>query len=302
MTDQSFENKSYSAHQDWLSSSFPEKQALLNKIGFYINKKDTVLYWRHTRSFDFLSPLFKQQNKWLTVGDCFGSDSVFIASKNQLVLPTDLDDVGLKAAQEIGFIKDFATQNAEKMNLADNAYDYILCSEVYHHFPRPYMAMYEMIRVAKKAVILKDSQDPISRMPLLLFVANIIDRLNPLNSWKLWKNRFSFEPVGNFVYKLSRREIEKFAMGLNLPAIAIYGYNNPYKAWMEHEKIAGFSMKFTMHKLKLWFQNTLTCLSILPHDFLGVIIFKETPDANTIKELKDFGYAYIQLPKNPYIK
>lgn len=301
MAESSFEHTSYSAHQEWITSQFPEKKALLDRINFYINQKDTVLYWRHVKSFDFLKPVLTEKNSWLTVGDCFGSDAEFIASKGQEVIASDLDDTGLIAAKEIGFISSFTQQNAEKMSLADNAYDYILCSEVYHHFPRPYMAMYEMLRVAKKAVIIKDSQDPITRMPLLLFMANIIDRLNPLNSWKLWRNRFSFEPVGNFVYKISRREMEKFAMGLNLPAIAICGYNNPYALWMSEEKAINSSLKFNLHKFKLWIKNILTCLSILPHDFLGVIIFKEIPDASTIQELKQFGYDFIRLPKNPYI-
>lgn len=301
MAEQTFENKSYTAHQDWLSSKFPEKEALIKRVNFYIHEKDTVLYWRHVRSFDFLKPLVNKRSSWLTVGDCFGSDAEFVASKGQEVVASDLDDTGLIIAKEIGFINEFTQQNAEKMSLQDNAFDYILCSEVYHHFPRPYMGMYEMLRVAKKAVIIKDSQDPITRMPLLLFVANLIDRLNPLNSAKLWKNRFSFEPVGNFVYKISRREMEKLAMGMGLPAIAIHGYNNPYALWMSAEKANSGSTKFTMHKVKLAVQNLLCRLTILPHDFLSVIVFKEAPDAATIRSLRDYGYDYVELPRNPYI-
>src|SRR5690606_39630720 len=66
-----------------------------------------------------------------------------------------------------------------------------------------------------KGIVMIEPQDPISRMPFLLFV------LNTFSSYKLvvdriWKNRFSYEAVGNFVYKTSEREFEKFAAGLNL--------------------------------------------------------------------------------------
>lgn len=58
-------------------------------------------------------------------------------------------------------------------------------------------------------------------MPLLLFASNLLEKINQKLIGKIWKNRFSYEPVGNFVYKVSEREFEKFAAGLNLPLVAI---------------------------------------------------------------------------------
>lgn len=74
-----------------------------------------------------------------------------------------------------------------------------------HHFPRPYAALYEMIRVAREAIVIIEPQDPISKMPLLLSLVNICGKINPNFINKIWKNRFSFEPVGNYVYKVSER-------------------------------------------------------------------------------------------------
>lgn len=42
---------------------------------------------------------------------------------------------------------------------------------------------------------------------------------------KLWKNRFSWETVGNYVFKISEREVEKIAMGIGLSCIAFKELN-----------------------------------------------------------------------------
>ena len=56
-----------------------------------------------------------------------------------------------------------------------------------------------MIRVAKKGVILVEPQDPLTKMPLMLAIKNIPDRFDPTILQKHWKNRYSFEEVGNCV-------------------------------------------------------------------------------------------------------
>ena len=62
-------------------------------------------------------------------------------------------------------------------------------------------------------------------MPLLLFLKNVLDLFNPFLINKIWKNRFSWEKVGNYVFKISDREVEKIAMGLGLPCIAFKEMN-----------------------------------------------------------------------------
>ena len=69
-----------------------------------------------------------------------------------------------------------------------------------------------MIRVAKKGVILVEPQDPLTKMPLMLAIKNILDRFDPTILQKYWKNRYSFEEVGNYVFRLSDRKMEKIAM------------------------------------------------------------------------------------------
>jgi ubiquinone/menaquinone biosynthesis C-methylase UbiE len=103
--------------------------------------------------------------------------------------------------------------------------DYVFCRESFHHFPRAYLGVYEMIRVAKKGVILIEPIDILSKVPLVLLIKNLCDLVSPTIINKIWKNRFSWETVGNYVFKISEREIEKIAMGIGLPCIAFKEIN-----------------------------------------------------------------------------
>ena len=190
-------------------------------------------------------------------------------------MATDIGGAFLPLVKEQKLIDDFSVENVEKLSFDDNSFDYVFCKEAYHHFPRAYLGVYEMIRVAKKAIILAEPQDPLTKMPLMLAVKNILDRFNPTILQKYWKNRYSFEEVGNYVFKLSDREMEKIAMGMNLPAIAFKGINNSYwKAGLDTEIANNTSTAFRKIQSKLRRDNLLCKLGILPYQVLSAVISK----------------------------
>ena len=47
-----------------------------------------------------------------------------------------------------------------------------------------------------------------------------------------------FEEAGNYLYSLSKREIEKFALGLNYKIVAFKGINDAYFEGVEKEKLS----------------------------------------------------------------
>lgn len=224
---QQFNEKSYDKHADWYKTAFPNRENRIATIESFKNYKGTVHHWLQQIFFNCLDPFISDKdNSWLTLGDAFGHDAGYLIDQGiPDVTASDLDTEFLMVANELGLIDKFNKENAERLSYGDQSLDYILCKESYHHFPRPYAALYEMVRVARKAIIIIEPQDPISRMPLLLFLVNILDKVQNGLSIKVWKNRFSYEKVGNFVYKVSEREFEKFAAGLNLPAIAVKSIN-----------------------------------------------------------------------------
>lgn len=300
----SFEETSYLSHESWFAKQYPDQEKRLNTIRKWQKsiEDNTIDYWLHQRLFDLANPLINTNDHWLTVGDGYGFDANYFARNGCKVMATDIGGAFLPLVKAQKLIDDFSVENVEKLSFDDNSFDYVFCKEAYHHFPRAYLGVYEMIRVAKKAIILAEPQDPLTKMPLMLAVKNILDRFDPTILQKYWKNRYSFEEVGNYVFKLSDREMEKIAMGMNLPAIAFKGINNSYwKAGLDTEIANNSSAAFRKIQSKLRRDNLLCKLGILPYQVLSAVIFKTLPTQETITKLKNEGYLYYEFPKNPYL-
>jgi ubiquinone/menaquinone biosynthesis C-methylase UbiE len=299
-----FEKVSYQSHERWFAKQFPnfeKKQAVIQR---WLNGKSekTINYWIHERLFELARPIIQEGDRWLTVGDGYGFDANFLKDNQLKVTATDIGDAFLGLSKENELIDDYSIENVERLTFKDNFFDYAFCKESYHHFPRAYMGVYEMLRVTRKAIIIIEPQDPLTKMPLMLAIKNILDRFAPTLLQKYWKNRYSFEEVGNYVFKLSDREMEKLAMGMNLPAIAFKGINNPVLNLTNgSEKIKDNGIEFRKLKRKLWVIDLMTKLGIIPHQVLSAIIFKTMPSNEIKSRLKNEGYLFIEFPKNPYL-
>jgi ubiquinone/menaquinone biosynthesis C-methylase UbiE len=299
-----YHHDSYKKHEDWYNTQFPTEEAKVEHLNKNILAENSLSNWLQNIFFSCIDPLLKVKGqKWLTVGDAYGFDARYILQDGtQSAEASDLNTDFLKTAQQNGLIEKYSAQNAEKLTFEDNAFDYILCKETYHHFPRPYAALYEMIRVASKGIIIIEPQDPVTKMPLLLSMLNILSKFNPKLIKRVWKNQFSYEPVGNFIYKISEREFEKFAAGLNLPMIAFKQINPNFYT----KKVVGLNAsqdnaEFRKINLKKKVLDALVKLSIVPGQVLSVIVFKETPTDEVLSELKKSKYRIVEVPKNPYL-
>ena len=276
----------------------------INQLFYHIKNKNCAFYQLITRPLEFLTPFFDSSKTWLTVGDYNGLEANYLLQRNQNVIASDLSDAMLKEAKSEGLIKKFNKQNVERLTYSDNSFDYVVCKETFHHFPRAYLGLYEMIRVSKTATILvTEPIDILSKMSLLVLIKNICDKINPLLINKFWKNRFSWESVGNYVFKISEREIEKIAMGIGLPYIAFKKYDN----FKSHKTIEGLfdvpinQKLYRKIKLKLAIRSFISSLGIIPHGSLCCVIFKEQPNKKVVSDLNGLGFTTIQLPKNPYL-
>jgi len=289
---------SHEAHEKHLDNLISEKEQRL----FHIKNKDCVSYKLNVRTLDMLSPFYEKSNTWLSIADYNGLEANYLLGKSQNVMASDISDAFLKAAKEEGLIPDFRKINVEKIDFPDDSFDYVSCREAFHHFPRAYLGLYEMIRVSKKAAIIVEPVDVLAKMPLLLLAKNILDWFNPLLINKLWKNRFSFEVVGNYVFKISEREIEKMAMGIGLRMIAFKGINILLD-------VKGNVLETPMNT-QLWNKiqkrlnrKDIPCrLKLIPYNTLCCIVFKEVPEESILAKLKAEGFKIIPLPENPYLK
>ncbi len=243
---------------------------------------------------------------WLTVGDGrYGSDAHYLASKGADATATDISDALLREGAEMGFIAKFSKENAEALSFGDNTYDFVLCKESYHHFPRPMKALYEMLRVARKGVVLLEPVDHyVFTNFFAAFFRGILQAINALGVFKLLFGkeikRHTYEEVGNYVYKISEREMEKVALGLNYPCVAFKGLNIYHQNGADEVSATRFSTTKLKVSVMTGLLDLLTFLRIISPQLLAVIIFKEEPNAVALAELKNAGYRVVKLPRNPY--
>ncbi len=293
-------SKSHQAHEEHMKKLVHEKDQRL----FVLKNKDCYAYWIHTETLRIMSPLMDRRNTWLTIGDYNGFEAQYLLEHGQEAVASDISDTFLKEAKEEGLINAYRKENVERINLEENSFDYVSCREAFHHFPRAYLGLYEMIRVAKKGAIIVEPVDPLMTMPLMLWIKNLCDRINPLLINKLWKNRFSWETVGNYVFKISEREIEKMAMGIGLPCIAFRTCNMLNKNLTVKNQ---FEVPINQHLKKRAILSTrirdfFSRIGLIPYNTLIAVIFKEMPDKTLQENLKNKGYKVLPLPPNPYLK
>lgn len=181
----------------------------------------TANHWRHRRFMEpVLDVLQTKDNTWLTIGDGSGHDTWIMRNEGfKDVLTTDIGDGTLKRSLAEGHIQKFEQANAENLQFAANQFDFVLCKEAFHHMRRPYLGIYEMLRVARQAVVLIEPQDQWGDFP---------PRAGDPTPF--------YERVGNYVYTLSKRDVQKLSLGLNLPGYACKNMQDVYIQGCEFAK------------------------------------------------------------------
>lgn len=318
---------SYLSHQDHYQQDLTDSRRI--EIGKTWFRQDTANYWVHIRMYEGASHLVENPEKtWVTIGDGrYGLDSIILKRKGwQHVLPTDISGTLLEQAKRTQIIDDYSVENAEFLSFRNNQFDYVFCKESYHHFPRPMIALYEMLRVANEAVLLIEPQDTVDSPSLhgklrrlkrgikksffhgkirflKTFNQDNREKNAELTHWNR-KNHIDagrYEDSSNFIYSICPRELEKVALGLNYPMVAFKGLNDCYEAGCEFAAATYKNKIYRRMRIKCWI-NTLLCqLRIKDYSMLMAIIFKNEPSSLALTRLKANGWRVVDLPRNPYI-
>ncbi len=296
-----FQQKSYQKHETHFQN-YAKDGSQSEHAKTWLNDS-TVDAWRHQRMMQCLNPLLESfpQSSWVTIGDGrYGTEANFLKKRGVKALATDISDVLLKEGKELGFIDDYSKENAEKLSFQDNQFDFAYCKESYHHFPRPMIALYEMLRVSKIAVILTEPKDNHIYSSFLNFLfEGLRIKVKKLLGHNVVNHQF--EEVGNYVYSISEREIEKVALGINLPCVAFKGIQDYYMAGVENEPLNPDSKIFKKVKSKIAIAELLYRYKLQNSGLLTAILFKIEPDQALQNKLIDAGFDVVKLPKNPYL-
>lgn len=302
MTMENFVDNSYKKHTEEFNT---QDEASVKKQESWFDES-TIDYWRHFRMVEPVSPLLKlnPQSKWLTVGDGrFGLDSIKLKKiePSIKIVASDISPYLLEKAKNRGIISEYSVENAEKLSFSDESFDYVFCKEAYHHFPRPYIAVYEMLRVSKKAIIFSEPNDHMDvglLGTITTRVKNIVKRV--LGKAVLHYDHFKFEESGNYIYSVSRREIEKIALAINLRVVAVKYLNDYYEKGVEFQKAESDNTLFKKVTKEINKKDLLSKIGYAPYGGIIAIIFKQNPSEAERIELKNNGFCIIDLPLNPY--
>lgn len=252
--------------------------------------------WLHNRMYHHLLTLIKffPDANWLTIGDGrFGSDAFFLRTQGANVVSSSISDSTLKIALERGYISTYRIENAEQMNSKENEFDFVLCKESYHHFPRPALAFYEMLRVASIALILIEPIE--GGLRLLDWLKNTAVK-NMLRG----DRSALFEPSGNYLYRVTIHEVEKMMTAINGSFIAVKKFNSFY-----HPKLAsqqyGLTVGALLTRFAIFIQNVFSRTGLMNFGLATIIIFKGPVQSDLRKVLGHQGFKLIDLPQNPYL-
>lgn len=255
----------------------------------------SIDHWRHVRMQSLICGLVEAmpQARWMTVGDGrYGSDAAYLQSIGADVLATSLTDERLEIAHQRGFITKYRVENAERLSCADGAFDFVFCKESYHHFPRPPVALYEMLRVARIGAVLIE---PYDNPGLLDPLKRLLKRLLRGDA------SFDFEPAGNYIYRVNRAELERMMCAMGQRTLAIRGINDFFHARLSHQRAGGFGLAWTLTRVGIAVQNVLARLRLLGWGLCCAVVFNGTPPPELLAALRTRGFRVIELPRNPYI-
>jgi SAM-dependent methyltransferase len=281
-----FQELSYERQtQHWLDDGATPERLLIHQSWF---REDTIDFWRHKRMNEavFKCLIHTQTDRWLTVGDGrSGLDAIRMVRRGfSDVTATDLTDHLLKISFDAGLLKKISAENAEKLSFSDSSFDFVLCKEAFHHFPRPMLALYEMLRVARKGVVLIEPQDAYIDLPILS-----------------GKHSAGYESDGNYVYTLSRREVEKVALGLNFPAVAFKNIYDIFDSSLTNEFAAESNPKFIAFLNQVLDSEVRCEKAELKYNILMAVIFMTMPDESEICAFDELGWSFEKLDRNPFI-
>lgn len=281
-----------------------------NAVGETWQSNDTLDAWRHDRMREPIKPIVAADPgaSWLTVGDGrYGSDARYLAACGAAnVHASDISDKLLKIAAEKKLIEAYSEQNAELLTFEDDSFDYVYCKESFHHFPRPYIALDQMFRVARKGVILTEPRDLSIDQPAYEKRKWKISRLFRKKKKPVYKSKnHTFEPVGNYVYSLSEREVEKFALGIHRNLVAFIGCNDAYREGIEFVKLNS-----TDEKDLAAINEVKSAINAMDEaceagkkrtKLLTAMIFKDAPSSALIDAMRRADWDVRELPLNPYL-
>lgn len=263
-----------------------------------IGRRDTIEAALHERMLSFAAPLISAYPgaHWITIGDGGGDGLTLSRLGARRVTASNISDARLRKLARDGLLPDIETRsiNAEAINLADCEVDFVICKEAFHHFPRAPIAFYEFMRIARLGVLLIEPVEVPGWKPLdiLRSLAKMILRQRP-PIYEL------FEPVGNFIYRVSTREVFRSLAAIQRPWFAVRTFNSFSTRRLIRRSRQSISGGLTL-RIGLLFQDILSACGLMSPGMAAVFIPTGAADGPARDALRNAGFRIVTIPANPY--
>jgi hypothetical protein len=237
-----------------------------------------------------------RHNTWLTIGDSGGDADALLRAgiPAGAIVASSIGTEQLSRTKSLGFLADIniVAINAEDIPYETDKFDFVLAKEVYHHFARPAIGLYEMLRVARIAVILIEPLDFVSRP--LDFVRDVVKR-----ALRRSLTQGEFEYYGNYTHRLSLRETRKLMTAAAYSGMYTFRFND----YGDDGQVAPITDKwqFFVYRSAIAVQNCLARFRLLSWGKACLILSKRRLPEDLQTALLHLGYTEEFLPRNPYL-
>lgn len=252
----------------------------------------SIARWRQMRLLGAINPLLEAfpGASWLTVGDGRGAiEARYIAAHGSRATPMDITGVVLQAARDAGLIEEYLVGSVESLPLKTGSRDFVLAKDMLHHVSRPWLGLYEMLRVAREGICFIEPYDHSFQHSLVAPPTG--DRAAMPAPWHLFE-----EGVGNYVYSFSDREVAKFCMGLGLPFLAYKGFADYYNPEFDPLPATPERAAELEALLKRYEEGAARGENSL--ELVAYVILKKPPLEPVRRKFEDAGFLFAQLPRN----
>jgi SAM-dependent methyltransferase len=262
--------------------------------------RETVDAWLHERMMEFLRPLTAAYPtaSWLTVGDECTDGWMLQQYGIEAVTASSLSDVRLKKATDLGHLNRIEVRalNAEHLELPDDSFDFVLCRQAYHHVRRAPLAFYEFMRVARSGFILIE--------PMECSVPRPLDAAKTLAKVLLRGRRPEydrFEEAGNFIYRLSERDVFRMLAAVGLEWFAIKTFNTLYLPRLASMHRDSLLAKAAL-KVGIGVQNFLSSCRLMSPGLCVIFVATGLNTESARETLRAAHFRIVMIPKNPYLE
>lgn len=191
-------------HTKWYRDLLSEG---IEKYGGHMDPDD-MGYWSQIYCLYSISDFFINipKSTFLTVGDGYcGREGGLVHRFGHFVHASDWEPCLIEVAKDRGLVDECSKQDLNQLTFEDDSFDFVLGKETLHHMSMPYKGLYEMLRVAKKGVILLEPSGEI--VP---------------------KNKHNdFEPTGNYVFTFTAHELLHVGLAYGLRSF-VYTYSTVF--------------------------------------------------------------------------